>query len=101
MAFVKLGTKFDGPELATSDEPPKEHFPTLFIDDVELKELPDEGTALIKYKIVRDTKTTIKDDGETKKRRSIEMDVLAIGDYESPADAGDTLDQLRDAESED
>lgn len=108
MPFVKLGVKFDddSPEdaIPSPESESKVHYPTLYIDVPEgedLGDLPEEGEVTIKYRITRDSVEKVKRAGkDTKKTRSIAMDVLAIGDYSKDAETGDNLDKLRDETGE-
>jgi hypothetical protein len=85
MAYVKLGRKLEPipshiePESAEG----KEFFPELFLDDVVLDKLPDEGEAIIKFKVVRQTK-----DLKTGKQNVV-LEVREIGDYSTPEKAAD------------
>jgi hypothetical protein len=98
--MISLGKKMDeccpAQEMKNS-ESEEVHYPNLYIDadGMELGELPTEGVAKIKYRVVRDSKTVSRHNGETKKHRSLELEVLAIQppgeDYKD-----DNLDKLRD-----
>lgn len=86
-----------GPSVAYKQDDKEMHYPTVYIDadDMDLGDLPMEGKAVIKYKIVRDTKTVSSGKDGKKKHRSIEMEIREIGTLEEEEYEGDNLDKLK------
>jgi hypothetical protein len=104
MKTIDLGKTYDGIEAAEPAEDskePKVHYPSLYLSDrPELANLPDEGTATIKFKVV--SRSVNERDGE--KTVSTELEIHSItADTESKANGEDeSLDEiekgLREAE---
>lgn len=82
---IDLGKTMDDSQIAMpagkKSDKGKKYFPTLYIDGVEgLSKLPDEGCALIKFKVRRDS--TDRDSGKS----SCELEVQSLC---LPKDAAD------------
>lgn len=61
------------------EESEKIHYPSLYFENIKgLKNLPSEGTALIHYKKVMERTESVKSDGETEKRYSVELCIHGI-----------------------
>lgn len=84
-----------GHEMSITNGPPEDAkvpdkvYPTIYIEGKDLKDLPEEGKAIISFRVTRDTKDRIKG------TREVVLEVRSIGDYKAPEDAGEELDKLR------
>lgn len=100
MPMIDLGKEMDGPCCGPTEPPKKgeKYYPTIYIDGVEDVDLPEEGEATIKFKMVRNTKDMKKGTHE------LVLEIREIGNYESPENPGmhkdkrgDDLDKLAKA----
>lgn len=97
---IYLGkTEENSPSIAAepSDKKsePKEYFPTVYISDIEeLDDLPMEGEATIRYKLVSKTERKSTDSkGEEKESCSVEMEIQSITPVKSIEDADEAQDE--------
>lgn len=88
MPTYDLGKTYDCPEVQTK-ESPSVHYPSLYIEDVDLGELPDKGEATIKFRVVRKTKDM------KNKKSSAELEILSITSY-ADGDDDKGKDELTD-----
>ena len=100
MNMISLGKPMKECCPEPSGESSKEmHYPTLYIDayGMDLGDIPTEGMAMIKFKVVRDSKTVSTYNGETKKNRSLELEVHGIKpmDEDTEEESEESLDKLR------
>lgn len=81
---IDLGKKWGddiGMPIAMSDEKDKVHYPDFHIsntEDTRLLDMPDEGTATIKYRICNRNHSESKRDGKKERRCSITLEVCSI-----------------------
>jgi hypothetical protein len=75
----------------TPSPTPQVYYPSLYVDDVDgdLDKFPDEGKAVIKYKITR--RSTEKSDGKTRKSATIEVQSIGTKLKELSADLDEVL----------
>lgn len=83
--FVSLGEdlpkKMDQALASWSNESSesKVYYPSLYFENVKgLKDMPSEGTAMIRYKKVMEKTESVKTDGGTEKRYSVELCICGI-----------------------
>lgn len=95
MPMIDLGKPMGEPCCGPEKMPEKgeKYYPTIYINDVEELDLPEEGEALVKFKMVRDTK-----DMKTGKHEVV-LEIREIGNYGDPAperkkDRGRELDAI-------
>lgn len=91
--FIDLGEKIKNPvEIKALDDEADSltHYPSLwFHNQSELKSLPKEGTAMIKYKKIMEREETITVDGEKEERYTTELQIFGIMPHEgSEGDEG-------------
>lgn len=93
MSMISLGVKSKDlgiPEAVEMDsKEPKEHFPELFIEGVDLKDLPKSGTATIEFKKIRQS------DDLKRGTSTITLEIRAIGKARGKdKEASEALDEL-------
>jgi len=93
--MIDLGKEMGSPCCGPEKMPEKgeKYYPTIYIDGVGDLELPEEGEAVIKFKMVRDTK-----DMKTGKHELV-LEIREIGNYkkvEAYSDRGAELDKLKE-----
>lgn len=100
--FTDLGQTYDGPTDVGSkklDKAPKISYPTLYITSDGDMDFPEEGTALVKFRRVSETKTTR--DAEDP-RYNCELEIMGIrvedesnedDEDEKPEDPVDALER--------
>jgi hypothetical protein len=87
---INLGKKYDdlAMPISISEVKDKVHYPDLHIpdtDETRLLEMPDEGTATIKFRVVSRHHSEDKRNGGKKKRRcSLTLEVMAIDFEDAP-----------------
>ena len=87
---IDLGKKYDENivPMSMSDLKDKVHYPDFHISDTEdtrLLDLPDEGEATIKYRVVsRHHSENKRQNGDKERRCSITLEVLKIDTFDNP-----------------
>jgi hypothetical protein len=86
---IDLGKKYDdlASPVSISEIKDKVHYPDLYISDTEetrLLDMPDSGTATIKFRVVSRHHSEDKRNGEKKRRCSLTLEVMAIDFEDAP-----------------
>jgi hypothetical protein len=96
--FIDLGEKYDEKYEIEMPERGEMHYPSLYFDSKEeLKNLPDEGTAIIKFKKRMQKETTTKVDGKETKKYCVELEIHGI----KPSGKGKSEESSESARDED
>lgn len=101
---INLGQKYSDPCCAplcdkASSEPPKEHYPSVYLSGEEAYDLPESGTMTVRFKRVSRSET----EREGKERHEVTLDLLEITSVKSDKKSEDSdspeaaLDKLRAA----
>jgi hypothetical protein len=96
MKTIELGVESGGlyPEpVGVKEDTKRKHYPTLYVNDVDLEGLPNEGKAMVRYCIQRFTKTVSGDDKEVS--FSAELEIKSITPMHEKEDSEHELDRLR------
>lgn len=105
MTEINLGRKMDEmccPCPASSkDEKDRLYYPTLYLENAKLGDLPETGEITLKYRLTRDTSKTEYEKGEkVKKSHCADLEILSILSIEKsdedqkPTSREDHLDKL-------
>jgi len=113
--YHDLGEKIKNPveiEALNEEADTKVHYPSLwFHNKSELKDLPSEGTAMIKYKKIMEREENVTVNGKSEHRYTTELEIRAIrsceddgemeksGKMKSPKDDEDAIDKGLEAAS--
>jgi hypothetical protein len=87
---IDLGKKWGddiGMPISMEDEKDKVHYPDFHISDTDearLLDMPDQGEATIKYKVVHRSHSENKRDGKTRRHCSITIEVQKIDFEDKP-----------------
>jgi len=80
--FHDLGEQIKNPveiEALDKEADTKVHYPSLwFHNKAELKDLPSEGTAVIRYKKIMEREENVTIDGKKEHRYTTELQIMAI-----------------------
>ena len=84
--FIDLGEDFEKkygaisatPEAASDSERPVVHYPELRFELDSLKELPQEGAAMIKYRKTMEREETVTREGKSETRYVCELEIHGI-----------------------
>ena len=82
--YIDLGEKWGDQPMPIEINPEEVHYPTLYFSGKNgLKELPESGQAMIKYKKVMQRTERITRDGKSETRYVVELEIHGIRECEN------------------